>query len=164
MINCNNLTNGSDVTVDPARWNLDTPGYNEIYSIWKKANFNANAIKWTNYYPGQHFPEEVVTEQVKQLAIKHVHRSWISKLDPGFIAPWHWDVDDNEQEYLKHGPITRYTIMIEPMAHGHILIIGNEYYFNKPKNTIIKWNNYKEWHSGINAGMQPSYMLHILGS
>jgi hypothetical protein len=159
-----NLKEGSDVTIDPARWNLATPGYTEIYDIWRKANFNTNAIKWTNYYPGVHFSNDVINYQVKNLSIKQVHRAWISKLDPGFMAPWHWDVDDNEQEYLKHGPITRYTIIINDMSHGHILIVGKDYYFNRLNNTVIKWSNYREWHSGINAGMEPSYMLHILGS
>jgi hypothetical protein len=159
-----NLTEGSEVTVDPARWNLDNPGYAEIFEIWKNANFNLNSIKWTNYYPGLHFPEDTVQEQADYLKIKKVHRSWISKLDPGFMAPWHWDVDDNEQEYLTHGPINRFTIILEKMEHGHILIVGTEHYFNQPKDTVIKWDNYKEWHSGINAGMKPSYLLHILGS
>lgn len=158
------LSGGSTVTVDPSRWNLDNPGYSEILSIWQKANFNLETIKWTNYYPGVHFPQEVVNWFAQELEIKRVHRSWISKIDPGYMAPWHWDVDDNEEEYLQHGPIVRYTIIIEQMAHGHILIVGDEHYYNKPVNTIIKWSNYKEWHSGINAGMTPSHMLHILGS
>lgn len=158
------LKNGSEVTVDPSRWNLNNPEYNKIYDIWKTANFNLQAIKWTNYYPGVHFSENVVKETAEELKIQHIHRSWISKIDSGFMAPWHWDVDDHEEEYLKYGPIKRYTVIIEQMAHGQILIIGNDYYFNKPAGTIIKWENYREWHSGINAGMSPSYMLHILGS
>jgi len=159
-----NLSKGSNVTVDPARWNLDNPEYENIFNIWKKANFNFNSIKWTNYYPGVHFSSDVVDEQKKLLKLNCVHRSWISKIDPGYMAPWHWDVDDNEEEYLKHGPIVRYTVMIEKMAHGHILIIGDDHYYNQPTNTVIKWSNYKEWHNGINAGMSPNYLFHILGS
>lgn len=168
MINWNSvierLKDGSEVTVDPARWNLDNPEYHKIYDIWKKANFNLSSIKWTNYYPGTHFPNEVVEQQAESLNLNHVHRSWVSKIDPGFMAPWHWDVDDYEQEYLKLGPIKRYTVIIEQMVHGHILIIGEDHYFNQPLGTVIKWSNYKEWHSGINAGMAPNYMFHILGS
>ncbi len=167
-INWNNiiegLGEGNIVSVDPGRWNLDNPEYDKIYQVWKKANFNFNSIQWINYYPNIDFPEEVVKQQAEYLRLKTVHRSWISKLNPGFMAPWHWDVDDNEQEYLTHGPIKRYTVMIEQMDHGHILIIGKDHYYNQPKNTIIKWQNYKEWHSGINAGMTPNYMFHILGS
>jgi hypothetical protein len=28
---------GVAVTTDPSRWNLDTPGYNEIYALWQQA-------------------------------------------------------------------------------------------------------------------------------
>ena len=159
-----NLADGSDVTVDPERWNLDNSEYKKIYDVWSDANFNFSSIKWTNYYPGINFPQDVVDCQAEYLKIKKVHRSWISRLDPGFMAPWHWDVDEHEKEYLKHGAITRYTVIIEKMTHGHILIIGDKHYFNQPTNTVIKWSNYREWHSGINAGMKPSYMFHILGS
>lgn len=159
-----NLKDGSDVSVDPERWNLDNPEYNKILDMWKRANFNLDSIKWTNYYPGVHFPQEVVNKQQDNLNIKHVHRAWISKIEPGYMAPWHWDVDENEQEYLTHGLIRRYTIIMEDMPHGHILIIGKDHYYNQPKGTVIKWANYKEWHSGINAGMTPNYLFHILGS
>lgn len=159
-----NLKDGSDVTVDPARWNLDNPEYKKILDIWTKAKFNLDTVKWTNYYPGKDFPEDVVKYFAEELHLQHVHRAWISKIDPGYMAPWHWDVDENEAEYLTHGPIKRYTVIVNQMASGHVLIIGSDYYYNKPSNTIIKWGNYNEWHSSMNGGMEPSYLFHILGS
>ena len=154
---------GVPVTTDPSRWNLDTPGYSEIYKMWQKANFNPTAIKWINYYPGKHYPEEIVNKLADTLGLTGVHRSWISRIDPGYMAPHHWDVDDNESEYLKQGPIKRYTVIIEDFAHGHIFILKDEYYHSLPKDTVIAWDNHREWHSGINAGMKPNYLLHILG-
>jgi hypothetical protein len=159
-----NLKEGRDVTVDPTNWNLSNPDYKKILDIWEKANFNLSSIKWTNYYPGHSFPEDIVNYYTKELNLNRVHRSWISKIDPGYMAPWHWDVDDNEAEYLTHGSIKRYTVIVNQMASGQILIIGNDYYYNKPSNTIIKWGKYNEWHSSSNAGMEPSYLFHILGS
>lgn len=159
-----NLKDGNDVTVDPQRWNLDNPEYSKILDLWKKANFNLDSIRWTNYYPEKDFPDGVVSHIAQELNLKHVHRAWISKIDPGYMAPWHWDVDENEQEYLKHGTIKRYTVVIKQMAKGHLLIIGDDYFFNKPVDTVIKWANYKEWHSSSNSGMEPSYLFHILGS
>jgi len=154
---------GVPVTTDPDRWNLDTPGYSEIYKIWKKANFNPAAIKWINYYPGKHYPEEIVKQVAGTLGLTGVHRSWISRIDPGYMAPYHWDVDDNEVEYLKQGPIKRYTLIIKDFAHGHIFILKNDYYHSLTKDTVIAWDNHREWHSGINAGMTPNYLFHILG-
>lgn len=154
-------TEGSSVTTDPSRWNTDTPGYNEIYTLWKNANFNSNSIKWINYYPEIHFNESLVNDIASYLHV-NVHRSWISRVDPGYFAPKHWDVDDNEQEYLQKGKILRYSIMMGEPTYGHIFILGNDYIYNCPKGSIFKWNNYKDWHSGINAGMTPKFMLHLL--
>jgi hypothetical protein len=154
---------GSEITTDPEKWNLDTPGYNEIYNMWKNANFNAAAIKWINYYPGIDFPQEAIDQTAKNLGLNQVHRAWISRIDPGYMAPWHWDVDDNEQEYLKSGPIVRYTVIIKEFANGHILIIDKNYFYNLYQGKEIRWKNHRDWHSGINAGMEPNWLLHILG-
>ena len=167
MINWENiietLNGGSVVTVDPTRWDTNNIEYKKILDIWIKANFNLNSIKWTNFYPDIDFPMDVIDKQLHYINIKNVHRAWISKIDPGYMAPWHWDIDDHEQEYLKKGPITRYTIIIRPMVTGQLLIIGNDHYYLKPKDTIIKWTNHREWHSSVNNGLEPSYLLHILG-
>jgi len=157
------LQQGVSVTTDPSRWDLNTPGYNEIFKIWKKANFNSAAIKWTNYYPEQHFDQKIVQDVADYLRLTGIHRAWISRVDPGYFAPWHWDVDDNENAYLEKGEIKRYSCFIKSPAHGQIFVIGNDYLYDCPQGAIIKWNNYKDWHSGINAGMTPKFMLHILG-
>jgi hypothetical protein len=154
---------GTSITADPSKWNLDTPGYTDIYKMWKDANFNPNAIKWINFYPEKNYPKEIVEELAQGLNIR-VLRSWISKIDPGYFAPWHWDVDDNEEEYLQGGEIVRYSCFIEPPAMGHVFIINNDYYFNVPQGKLVKWNNYKDWHCGINGGLTPKYMLHVLGN
>jgi len=152
---------GVPVTTDPARWNLDNSEYSKIYKMWNDSKFNPASIKWTNYYPGTHFDESITASAAKYLRV-NVHRSWISRVDPGYYAPWHWDVDDNEEEYLSKGQPKRYSIMMDPPAMGHIFILGNDYIYNVPQGTIFKWNNYKEWHAGINAGLTPKYMFHLL--
>ena len=153
---------GATVSTDLSRWNLDTPGYSDIHKLWIDAKFNNNAIQWTNYYPVSHFESKIIDEVASYLKLQKVHRAWVSRIDPGYYAPWHWDVDDNEEEYAKEGPISRYTITLEPSKLGHILILGNDYLFNLPSNAIYKWNNHREWHAGINAGLNPTFMLHIV--
>ncbi len=153
---------GVSITTDPSRWNLNTHGYSEIYQLWQKANFNPNSIKWINYYPEIHYDKSIETELCNSLGIV-AHRSWISRIDPGYYAPWHWDVDDNEQLYLSKGQIVRYSCFIEEPSMGHVFILGDKYLYNIPQGTIVKWDNYKEWHCGMNGGLVPKYMLHILG-
>ena len=168
MINWNDviehLSNqeGVSVTTDPKRWNLDTPGYNEIYKLWSEANFNPNSIKWINYYPETHYDKEIESNIAESLNIG-VHRSWISRIDPGYYAPWHWDVDDNEEKFLTKGNILRFSCFIKEPSMGHVFILGDKYLYDMPQGTIIKWDNYKEWHCGINGGLKPKYMMHIIG-
>jgi hypothetical protein len=155
------LQKGIDITVDQSKWDLDTPGYTDVYEIWKKANFNSNSIKWINYYPGKHYDQHIVDDLANYLRVKTI-RSWISRIDPGYFAPWHWDIDDKEKEYLSKGTLSRFSCFIEPPSMGHIFILGDQYYFNMPQGTLIKWNDYKEWHCGINGGLTPKFMFHLL--
>jgi hypothetical protein len=154
---------GVDITTDPLQWNMDTSGYAEIYKLWKEANFNPASIKWTNYYPNTHYSQDLVDDVAKYLRLTGVHRSWVSRIDPGFYAPWHWDVDDNESTYLLKGPIKRYSIMLGKPTVGHVFILGEDHLYNVPEGSIFKWNDYKSWHAGINAGMKPKFMFHIIG-
>ena len=156
------LSNGLDITADPNKWNLDTPGYLEIYNMWKDTKFNLNSIKWTNYYPGKHFSSSVENTIAESLGIIPL-RSWISQIDPGYCAPWHWDVDDNEQEYLSKGTLYRYSIFIGESHPGHIFVVSNQAFINQTPGTIVKWSDYRAWHAGSNVGIGPAFMYHIIG-
>lgn len=162
MINWNliisNLHNGNVVTVDPDRWKATNPEYKEMLDLWESKNFNTASVKWINYYDYGNVESIIATN----LNITPL-RSWISCVEPGFMTGYHYDIDDNEVEYLKHGRLKRYSIFISEPAIGHLFILGKDYYYNKPQGTIVKWNNYREWHNGINGGFTNKYMFHILG-
>lgn len=162
MINWNNiisdLKDGSVVTIDPNRWNMDNPEYQAMLDLWKSKNFNTNSVKWINYYSSKNIENTVANE----LNITPL-RSWISCVEPGYMTGYHYDIDDNEKEYLQHGFIKRYSIFIGEPEVGHLFILGKEYFYNKPQGTILRWGNYKEWHNGINGGFSNKYMYHILG-
>jgi len=158
----NKLSNGVDITADPSKWNLNTPGYTEIYKLWQDANFNMSSVKWTNFYPDIHYSKYIEICVANELGITAV-RSWISRIDPGYCAPWHWDVDDNESTYLEQGPLVRFSYFIEPPSPGHVFVIGSQVYANQPIGSYIQWENYREWHAGSNIGLTPKYMFHIIG-
>ena len=153
-----NLTDGKVVTVDPARWNMDNPEYKQILNLWKSKNFNTDSVKWTNFYATKDIEIEIAN-QVNIIPL----RSWISCVEPGYMTGYHYDIDDNEKEYLKHGRLKRYAVFISESTVGHIFILGSNYYYNKPQGTILEWDNYREWHNGINGGLANKYMFHILG-
>ena len=154
----NNLSNGSVVTIDPARWKMSNPEYKEMLDLWKSKNFNTNSVKWTNYYG----TKDLEIEIAKEIGIIPL-RSWISCVEPGYMTGYHYDIDDNEKEYLKHGLIKRYSVFISEPEVGHLFILGKDYYYNKQQGTILKWSHYREWHSGINSGFINKYMFHIVG-
>jgi hypothetical protein len=152
----------NEVTTDPAKWKLETPGYIDIYNTWKAAEFNMGAVKWVNYYTGKHFDQKIIDDLAEFVGVTEL-RSWISRIDPGYFAPWHWDVDDHETEFLKHGKLKRFSCFIKKPAHGQIFILNDVYYYNQPQGTLVEWPQYNDWHAGINAGMSPKYMLHLIG-
>lgn len=162
MINWNsiiaNLQDGKVVTVDPSRWNMNNPEYSQMLKLWKDSNFNTNSVKWTNYYSYGNIESTLASE----LGITPL-RSWISCVEPGYMTGYHYDIDDNEQEYLKHGLLKRYSIFVSQPDVGHVFILGKDYFYNRPQGTVVKWNNYREWHNGINGGLSNKYMFHILG-
>lgn len=156
-----NLGQGKDITPDPNIWNLSNPSYMEIYDLWKTSKFNMQSIKWTNYYPGA-FPKEVDEYYCKTLSLNYL-RSWISRIDPGFYAPWHWDVDDRLDDYLALGTPIRYSIFISPPSITSVFVVGNKCYSNMPQGSVIEWKEYNDWHAGMNAGLEPKFIYHFLG-
>jgi hypothetical protein len=154
----NKLTDGKVVTVDPARWNMDNPEYKQMLELWKSKNFNTDSVKWTNYYN----TKDIETTLAEELCITPL-RSWISCVEPGYMTGYHYDIDDNEKEYLAHGTLKRYSIFISKPSVGQLFILGSDYYYNKPQGTMLKWGNYREWHNGINGGLENKYMFHIIG-
>lgn len=161
IIDSLSLEQGVDVVFDKSRWNLNTPGYTDVYQLWKDSNFNENSIKWINYYPTKHYDKNIIDDLANHLKVETI-RSWISRIDPGYFAPWHWDIDDKETEYLSKGNLIRFSCFIERPSMGHVFILGDQYYFNVPQGTLIKWSNYKDWHCGINGGLTSKFMLHLL--
>jgi hypothetical protein len=162
MINWNNvisnLKDGRVVTVDPSRWNMSNPEYKEMLDLWKSKNFNTDSVKWTNYYD----TKDIEVEVAQQVSITPL-RSWISCVEPGYMTGYHYDIDDNEKEYLIHGLIKRYTVFVSEPDVGHVFVLGKEYFYNKTPGTILKWGNYRDWHNGINGGLSNKYMFHIIG-
>jgi hypothetical protein len=161
MINWNavidNLKDGSIVTVDSARWEMSNPEYKEMLDLWKSKNFNTSSVRWTNFYDTKK-QETILSENLNVTPL----RSWISCVEPGYMTGYHYDIDDNEKEYLRHGAIKRYSVFMNNPCVGQMFILGKEYIHSSPQGTVLKWGNYREWHNGINGGFENKYMFHLL--
>lgn len=153
---------GKTNKVDPAIWNLETPGYGEILQLWQKNNVNTDSIEWINYYPTINYSKDIEIEFANSFNCTPL-RSWISRIDPGYMTGWHWDVDDHESEYKSKGKLVRYTCFIDKPKVGHAFVIGQQCYYNVLQGTTVKWNKYNEWHCGMNGGLEPNFMFHLIG-
>lgn len=173
VLNCNDKINlqvvvdglstcqGKDILPDRTLWSEKNPGYDELFSLWESGNFNLLSAKWTNYYPGIDY-DQSVTESFENLLGIKTARTWISRVDPGYCTPWHWDTDDNETYYSTLGTLKRYSCHISNPEFGHVFILGKEAHYFWKQGDVYLWNNHHAWHAGFNCGVKPKFMLHIL--
>jgi len=152
---------GKDVLPDRLRLNKHNPAYNKLFELWESGNFNLSSAKWTNYYPGTDYDENVTFAFEKLLKVKTA-RAWISRVDPGYCTPWHWDTDDNEKHYLSLGDLKRFSCHISKPEFGHVFLLGKEAHYFWNQGDVHKWNTYRAWHAGFNCGVKPKFMLHLL--
>lgn len=170
-INWNGLRNsllnreGKIITMDLKNFNSQDKRYVEIFNNLSKANFNEDSAKWTNYYSGLDYSQSVDNVLLDWLGLNGLHKTWVSRIDPGYYAPWHWDVDDYEEEYLKKGSIRRFSGFIDPKEKGmaHVFTIEKDAICNTNSGDFYEWSNYKSWHSGMNGGLYSKFMYHVLG-
>jgi hypothetical protein len=141
---------------------VGNPHFVEIMKQLESAKYDFSSVDWIDYYPRVHFDNTCVDEFSK-LVDHEICRAWISRVDPGKNAPWHWDVDNQETEFLKLGKLKRWTCFITEPKVGHSLIIGNKGFYNEPAGTIYEWPNYREWHCAANCGLEPQFLFHCLG-
>ena len=156
------LKNGEVRTVGEDFYRNEDGRFNEIINLWKSANYTRDKVEWINFYPGVHFDESVSMQVADLLEIKHI-RSWISCIRPGKNAPWHQDIDDDFEKYLKLGKLVRYTVHIQKPFHGSVVLIEKNAYYMMPQGSVTKWDDPMSWHGSSNCGFQNHYLYHILG-
>lgn len=137
--------------------------YKQIHETWETSGYDVEKIFWYDYYPEEHFSIKV-QEQFSKIVSAMPRRVWISEILPGRCAPYHWDVEDHEKEWLAQGELVRYTCFIDKPKFGHVFILEDKHFYNVNQHTIIKWNNYKNYHAGTNCGYEPYYLFHFLGT
>jgi hypothetical protein len=139
--------------------NEKEPEIVDLINSWK--NWNNESIEWINFYP-EDFGIDIV-DVFSVLVDKECCRAWISKINPGKSAPWHWDWDSNETEYLKKGDLIRYHCSITDPQIGHVFIVKDTALYRSKKGDIYEWENYKDFHAGTNCGLVPKYNFNFLG-
>lgn len=170
VANCSDLINWQAIIDDishkpgtaiiPDREKLASAEYDALFEKWDNCNFNYSSVKWINYYT-EDLCQDVASIFEDLLGVTHI-RSWVSRIDPGYSAPWHYDIDDNEQEYLKLGQLRRFVCYIGKPLPGHISIVEDSCHYLEQEGNIYEWTNYRAWHAGANVGLAPKFQYNFL--
>ena len=136
--------------------------YHEIIGTWQKANYDLNNIEWWDYYPEQHYDLDI-QNKFADIVNSEPLRVFISEVMPGQCVPYHWDVEDHEEEWLKLGQLVRYVCFIDKPRFGHVFILEQECFYNVEQHLIYQWDHYRNHHAGTNCGTEPYYLFHFLG-
>jgi len=114
-------------------------------------------------YPGKHFDIEV-QNKFADIVNADPRRVFVSELWPGRCVPKHWDVEDQEKEWLAEGELKRWVVFIDKPKFGHVLLFDNQdAFYNIPQHQVWEWDHYRNWHAGTNCGSEPYYLFHFLG-
>lgn len=144
----------------------DHPEYEKFElqdKLSKQAGYDTNgAMEFRHFKPGKHFDQEfadIFADYVKATPLV----VYVSEIKPGKMAPWHFDIDPNEQENRKKGDLIRYHLHVSRPEPGHVFILDKDIYYNVPQGNVYKWNNISDWHAGANCGIVPKYLFSFKG-
>ncbi|NBP57264.1 hypothetical protein EBU71_12170 [bacterium] len=138
--------------------------YREVIQLWDKAGYELEKIEWYDYYPGTHF--DINVQNIFSKIVNAIpRRVFVSELWPGRLVPYHWDVEDNEKEWLLEGDLKRWTVFMDKPQDGHVFLLeDHDAFYDVPQHGIWEWDHYKNWHAGANCGYEPYYLFHFLGT
>lgn len=144
----------------------DHPEYENFIlqdTMSKQAGYDTNgAMEFRHFKPGKHFDKEFV-----DIFADYVNATplvvFVSEIKPGRMAPWHFDIDPNEDENRKKGKLVRYHLHLSKPADGHVFIIDKEAFYNIPQGNVYQWDNISSWHAGTNCGLVSKYLFSFKG-
>lgn len=136
--------------------------YRGIIDTWKNAGYNLEDIYWHDYYPGEHFDIEI-QNKFADIVNASPRRVFVSDVAPGRNVPYHWDVEDKEEEWLAQGELKRWVCFIDKPRWGSVLILEDEAFHNVEQGAIYEWDNYRSYHAGTVVGQYNQYLFHFLG-
>lgn len=136
--------------------------YHDVINTWDQAGYNLEEIEWWDYYPGEHFDIEI-QNKFAEIVDAQPLRVFVSDVRPGTNAPYHWDVEDKEQEWLAQGELKRWVCFMDKPRWGTVLILEDEAFHNVPQGQIWEWDSYRSYHAGTCMGIHHQYLFHFLG-
>ncbi len=138
------------------------PELAEVTDIWTKAGYKTasegGTVAWDMFFPGDNFDFDVAVKFGQYVGVEKFTSCWISRIWPGYFAPQHWDVMDDESSIPD---VRRFHCHMGQPAFGHILIVDNQCLYNQPQGATYEWSSRKLWHAGTNCGIGPKYIFNF---
>ena len=149
----------SPAYIKPDEW-ANKKDYSDIHKLWMDADINIAGVRVSNYEPEQ-MDSGVKPAMEKLLGLTHIE-SWISRIDPGCMAPYHWDFDNAKIAELELTP-RRVSVHISEFAFGHVFIVEDKICYNYAVGDMLEFPTIRAWHAGANLGLKSKYMYHFVG-
>lgn len=144
----------------------DAPGIDDVAKLWEDAGYKTKDrggnASWDMFVPGVNFNKDLVLTFANCVGLETYTAAWISRINPGYVAPWHWDVTDDDI-VLSQQKCIRYHCHIQPQStgFGQALIVDDTYLYNQKQGEIYLWPERKAWHGAVNCGLHPFYSFHF---
>lgn len=131
---------------------------------YKRKDEGGNA-GWDMFFPGDQFDASAVDKFMEFVGMKSYINCWVSRVMPGDVAPWHWDITDDDDTLTaeQQQNMKRYHCHIDHPKPGHMLVVENTCLYNQEQGAVWQWPDRKSWHAGANAGLEPKYLFNIWG-
>jgi hypothetical protein len=144
----------------------NVPGVEEVAGPLRAAGYKmgheGGNAQWDMFFPGTNFDPKIVDIFLEFVGLDGYTNCWISRVKPGDVAPWHWDITDDEVTLAKESKgMDRYHCHISPPTPGHILIVEDACLYLRRQGDTFKWPSRKSWHAGANAGLTPKYTFNL---
>lgn len=138
------------------------PELKEVTDLWQQAGYktkqDGGTVSWDMFFPGDNFDPRIADRFAEFVKVEKYTTAWISRIWPGYFAPQHWDVMDDESN---KPDVKRYHCHIGQPSFGHVFIVGHQCLYNQPQGATFEWSSRKLWHAGTNCGLTPKYILNF---
>jgi hypothetical protein len=143
----------------------DIPGLYKVTDLWKRAGMKTEAeggtVAWDMFFPGTNFDKSIADKFAEFVGLEKYNSCWISRIHIGRMAPWHWDVNDDEVNLAARTDIKRFHCHIGKPNHGHILLLEDQCFYNQQQGETYQWPSRTSWHAGMNSGLVPKYLFNM---
>ena len=140
------------------------PGVDDVVGKLRAAGYKTRPeggnAGWDMFLPGNNFDQEIVKKIAEFVGLESYNNAWIARILPGQMAPWHWDITDDEASLAKKD-IIRYHCHMQPQIDGHMLVVENQSYYGSQMGDVYRWPTRTSWHCAANCGYEPFYSFHI---